>query len=416
MISTAVIAEFNPFHNGHQYIIETARTRTNADIIIVVMSGNYVQRGGPALLDKFTRTKYAIEHGADIVIELPIFSSMGKADCFATGAIAILEAFYKVDYLCFGCETDHLHILEQIADVQLNPESLYQQQLREYLSEGYAFARASQMAMETCVLSGQTEKFDLSMLEQPNTLLAIEYLKAIRLCHSSIQPFVIERRDSGYHSNNIIQCDGITFQSASAIRNEMAANQLHKIVGVPNDIKEELIRFVKKNSVLYDEDFFSLIRYKLLTLSKDSPVRNMDTISVNSKVLNRIVNAFGKYNNLNDFLSYMTSKNITKAYTRRMLFHILFETYESIDVTKVDYIRILGISASGAKLLKQRKESSYVTPLLRKLADDIPQIKEEAGLSKIQKCIQADEIYYLLLSDKTKQPMISEFERTLIHP
>ena len=82
----------------------------------------------------------------------------------------------------------------------------------------------------------------------------------------------------------------------------------------------------------------------------------------------------------------------------------------------MDYIRILGISASGAKLLKQRKESSYVTPLLRKLADDIPQIKEEAGLSKIQKCIQADEIYYLLLSDKTKQPMISEFERTLIHP
>ncbi|MCD8120363.1 MAG: nucleotidyltransferase family protein [Lachnospiraceae bacterium] len=217
-----VIAEFNPFHDGHAYLLKKAREVTGADFVVVAMSGNFVQRGTPAVMDKSLRVRAALSHGADAVFELPVRTATGSADYFAEGAVRLLTALGVTD-LCFGCETDDLPALKRVADVLAEESEAFREALKRGLKDGLSYAAAVQRAAEEYHVLTSSEL--TSILSLPNNLLAISYLKALRKCGSSIRPNAILRRGAAYHSEDSVPVSK-AFPSAASLRKMMADIQL----------------------------------------------------------------------------------------------------------------------------------------------------------------------------------------------
>ena len=177
----AIVAEYSRFHNGHAYHIRETRCITECDYLVVVMSGDYTQRGIPAFMPKHERAKIALMEGADLVLELPLTYATGTAERFAYGAVSLLNRLGCVDYLSFGCENDDLEMLQAIADLLIDPPSEFTQQLNAYLKDGLSYPRARAMAVKSVIQSG-------NILESPNNILAVEYLKALKRQKSRISP------------------------------------------------------------------------------------------------------------------------------------------------------------------------------------------------------------------------------------
>lgn len=210
-----IIAEYNPFHNGHAYQIAEIRKRTGADYIVVAMSGDFVQRGTPAIIDKYTRTNMALSCGADLILELPTLWATASAEDFAMAGVTLFDKMGCVDGICFGAETDNLDLLSSLADILANEPEDYRELLSSYIKEGLTFpaARAkalvnhltaSSRADELCKADAQisTEAIS-SIINEPNNILAIEYLKALKRRHSSLKPYLIKREGAGYHDATI---------------------------------------------------------------------------------------------------------------------------------------------------------------------------------------------------------------------
>ena len=202
---TGLITEYNPFHNGHLYHLQKAKELTDADAIIVVMSGDYVQRGEPAVMPKYLRTQAALEAGASVVLELPVCYATGSAEYFARGAIALLDSLGCVDAVCFGSECGDIEILENIAEVFLEEPERYRVALQEYLKEGKSFPVAREQAFlrywnET---EENLDKYE-EVLKNPNNILGIEYIKAMKLKKSRMKACTIQRIVAGYHDRGYL--------------------------------------------------------------------------------------------------------------------------------------------------------------------------------------------------------------------
>lgn len=214
-----IIAEYNPFHNGHAYQIEEIRRRTQADYIVVAMSGDFVQRGAPAIVDKYARTRMALSCGADLVIELPVLWATASAESFAAAGVALFEKMGCVDGICFGAECENLSLLSEIADILAEEPSAYRAALSSYIKEGLTFPQARAKALSesaptppktgSALKNAFSESASLTQSElakilvSPNNILAIEYLKAIRRQDSSLTPYLIKREGAGYHDTEI---------------------------------------------------------------------------------------------------------------------------------------------------------------------------------------------------------------------
>ena len=169
---TAVIAEYNPFHNGHQYQLDLARKQTHADYVIVIMNGDFMQRGVPAYWNKYTRAAMAVAHGADAVFELPVLYGTGSAEFFARGGVRLLQQLNCVQHLCFGCETDDLELLNALAALFVQEPEEYRLQLNKFLSQGISFPKArAQAASDFISLPGYSKQDLEALLTQPNTIL-----------------------------------------------------------------------------------------------------------------------------------------------------------------------------------------------------------------------------------------------------
>ena len=206
-----IIAEYNPFHNGHQYHIEKSLELTGADAAVVVMSGNFIQRGAPAIMPKHSRAKMALKNGASLVIELPVPYATGSAEYFAYGAVSLLDDFGCVDALCFGSECGNLNLLKTLAKILVKEPAEYKELLSCYLKQGNSFPLARQYAMRDYLHSDQVN----DILAEPNNILGIEYLKALYRLNSTIEPYTIQRVSSHYHDQELQE----SYSSASAIRN-----------------------------------------------------------------------------------------------------------------------------------------------------------------------------------------------------
>ena len=209
-----LITEYNPFHNGHLYHIKESLRVTGADAAVVVMSGDYVQRGTPAIMPKRIRAEMALMCGAGAVFELPVCYATGSAELFALGAVSLLESLGIVDSICFGSECDDLPSMEQLAELLLEEPEAYQILLKDYLKQGMSFPRARQEA----ILSYTEDPRFAEILRNPNNILGIEYLKAIKKIGSRMEPYTIARRGAQYHDEELDS----DYSSATAIRSLLA--------------------------------------------------------------------------------------------------------------------------------------------------------------------------------------------------
>ena len=218
-----IIAEYNPFHKGHEYQITYTREHLGADYVIVAMSGDYVQRGTPALLPKHIRSEMALKCGADLVLELPVSVSTASAELFAKGGVQLLENLGVVDFLCFGSESGSVSELKSLAAILTEEPEEYKQVLKKHLSQGKTFPSARALALQeyTKTVSCDSLKHAEEILLSPNNILGIEYCKALLRVKSCIEPCTLKREGAGYHDTSLFNQN----PSASAIRKHFLSSE-----------------------------------------------------------------------------------------------------------------------------------------------------------------------------------------------
>ena len=408
MKTVGIIAEFNPFHNGHKYLIEESKKRTGADYCIVVMSGDFVQRGFPAVTDKFTRAISALNSGADLVLELPSYYSLGSAEYFAGGAVSLLNKLGAVDYLCFGSESENLYILSDIATT-LNEESdSFKRNIKENTKNGssYAASRENAVISELCAskssLYDSDKKDDIKKaLTLPNNILAIEYLRALQKTDSKLSPVLIKRIGENYHSENISDYSSATAIRKSIIKTETGNPSLPCAVKntMPEDAFDLLNDRLQKGEYLREEILDKLLYYKLLQ-NKNNLTQFLD---VNESLSNKICKKLDNYETFSDFCDILKSKDLSYTRISRSLMHILLDIRaDNMQMYKTDgftsFIRILAQKKSSSPLLANIGENSEI-PVLNRLKD-AEKLLDPLSMQLFNENLAASKIYNLICNRK----------------
>lgn len=385
-----IIAEYNPFHQGHSYHLSQAKSLTDADYTIVVMSGNYVQRGVPAMFDKYTRAEAALRSGADLVLELPLCAATGSAEYFASGAIALLHAAGIVTDLCFGSECGDMQALSHTADILSNEPEDYQTLLREHLKNGDPFPKARAQACRE-----YDPSVPVSVLEEPNNLLALEYLKALKKQNCQIIPHTVLRSGSHYHENVF---SGDTKASASGIRTALLDSCGH----ITADVKKQLPHYNLYQA--YDgktpitEDAFSLLLLEKLRRLQDEPLT--DYFDVSEELSNRIWNNLDDYQSFSQFTNLLKTRNLTRTAVSRALLHILLDIHK---YEEPHMFRVLGFRKKASSLLGNLAAQNTL-PVITGLAS--------SGLSSGQ--LYADRLYESVRSLYHGQIYQNEYRRKML--
>ena len=257
---TGIITEYNPFHNGHKFHLEEAKKQTNCDGVICIMSGNFVQRGGPAIVDKWQRTEMALNNGVDLIIELPTFYAVSSAEFFAKGAVSILNSLGVVDNIFFGSECGDSKKLLEIAKVLVSEDSDFQNLLKRNLSLGLTFAKSR----EKSLIEYLNDEDINNIVTSSNNILGIEYIKAILKLGSSINPVTLRREGSNYNDKEI----STSFSSATSIREVLkSSSPIENIKNlIPLESYEIFSKLQEENyDFIFDEEMFKYIKYKIQT-------------------------------------------------------------------------------------------------------------------------------------------------------
>ncbi|MDL2212313.1 nucleotidyltransferase [Erysipelotrichaceae bacterium OttesenSCG-928-M19] len=333
MIVCGIIVEYNPFHNGHLYHIRKAKELTNCDVLIAVMSATFMQRGEPALIDKFTRTKYALEAGIDLIIELPTIKAVQSANYFAANALEILNEF-KIDYLVFGSENNQLEHLQAAAKISNTPA--YQALVKQYVKNGQRYASACNLAFKD---------YELPYIEQANDILALAYLQEIDKHDYKITPLAIKRTND-YLSNELNN----EIVSATAIRNALIMN---KDISLTTPMANYLMN--NQDKLVYLADFFNLLKYQLNILT----IEEIQEIAGFEEGLEYLFkNTINKVSNMSDFINQVSSKRYPQTRIQRLIVYLVCNIKKTNLNLKLDYLRVLGMSIQGQKYLKRIKEST----------------------------------------------------------
>lgn len=420
-----LITEYNPFHNGHLYHIRKAMEVTGADTVIVVMSGNYVQRGVPAMMPKRLRAFAALQAGVAAVFELPVFFACGSAEYFAEGAIALLDALGCVDAICFGSECGDVKSLGKIAKILADEPEEYCVLLRNHLKSGLSYPRARQAALKSYF---KDEALD-TILEQPNNILGIEYMKALYKKNSTIRCCTIRRVISGYHDEKLLP----SLSSAAAIRKALAYGEdfprltqysltdgpappgvLLKLKDqVPHSCLQILKEYFHTRYPVYANDFSLLLKYRLLSETKETLTQYTD---ISEDLANRIINRAGEFLSFSQFCRLLKTRELTYARISRCLMHIILGiTASDLKAYQKDgycqYAHILGFRKDNTNILSVLKQSAKV-PLITRPAR--AEALSDTGLSMLQHDIFASNLYESIITDKFKTPFINEYQHQVI--
>ncbi|TMN23479.1 nucleotidyltransferase [Lentibacillus cibarius] len=366
MKACGLIVEYNPFHNGHVYHVRQSRDASNADCLIAVMSGSFLQRGEPAIIDKFHRTKAALLEGVDIVLELPYLYAVQSSDLFAEGAVRTLHES-GVSSICFGSESGNTQHFMEGYDVFRQNEPFYRELLQDYLKQGIAFPEASRLAYQKIGLT--TEEMDLS---QPNNILGFSYVQTIMDAHLPITPLAIKRKKSNYHDEEITG----PIASATSIRSKLLAD--HDIsedvaATMPNATIRQLHEYKWQAGCWHAwEGYFHLIHYRVMTMTTEelAAIHGVDEgLEYRIKKTARGVTSFYEW------MQRIKTKRYTWTRLQRMFAHILTNTtktdmYQLKNTTTVPYVRLLGMTRNGQTYLNAQKKEMNV-PLVSKLSHHI---------------------------------------------
>ncbi len=400
-----IIAEYNPFQNGHSYHLNTAIKQTDADYTIIAMSGNFMQRGAPAIIDKHKRARMALENGADLVLELPICYAASSAEFFATGAIALFDKLGVVSNLCFGSECGDLTILKEIAEVLLKEPEEYKEALHLFLHQGFSYPTARTRAL--LQYKPTLCKYE-KLLSSPNNILGIEYIKALQKRNSTITPVTILRVGADYHHKDLEACTS----SALAIREALFSGQELSVLSsqLPKSSFQILKEAFLQDPLICSNDFSSILHYKLLMEAKQGFTQYLD---VTSDLSDRIRKNLYQYKSYQSFCELLKSKDMTYTRISRCMLHILLdiqkshmELYREMDY--IPYARVLGFRKSAAPLLKAIKKSASI-PLVTKLADAVNHLTPQA-YNMLQQELTKNSIYESIRAQKSDTPMRNELQ------
>lgn len=371
MEKVGIIAEYNPFHNGHLYHLNKVKNMFPNSYLILVLIGNFTQRADISIINKWDKTKIALEYGFDLVVELPYNIATSSASIYALGAIKILNEL-NCDYLVFGSETNDIEKFKEIA-IKTNENKSYQDKIKYFLDKGFNYPKSCSLALEHLF----KDKID-----KPNDVLALEYVRSIINLKSKIKPISI-KRTTDYNDTNIN--DKIT--SASSIRKNINNKEL-----IINTLPKKSYDLIE--NINYD-DFFKYLKYEILTNDNLNDILDVDE-GIENKIKKEILNV----DKLEDLILKVKSKRYSYNRIKRMLLHILTKTKKDYD-KEVRYIRVLGMNLNGMKILKEAKKNSSLQ-IVTKFKKEYYKLFEDD--------IKASKLYSLL----TKYDIKKDFSMPII--
>ncbi|MDI3546476.1 MAG: hypothetical protein PWR10_128 [Halanaerobiales bacterium] len=422
---SGIITEYNPFHNGHLYHLQKVKERCENNAIICIMNGNFVQRGQPALLDKWARTRMAIENGVDLVIELPLVYGIRSAEYFALGAVQLLNATGVVDSLVFGSELGRIEPLKILAGILNEEKPYFQKRLRTYLNNGFPYPVAREKALHDYI-NRNPERFRLDddeierAMAQPNNILGIEYIKAIYQLNSRIKPVTIKRIKSDYHSRELSG----EIASATAIRERIdsGTNKLTTLPDLKKFMPEASWRILKEEfqegKAPVRENYLGIIILAKLRQMKTSELKEF--AEIDNGLENRIMEAAHHTGTFYQLVDQIKTKAFTWTRIQRNLLHILFgldaAEFRLLDENGPQYLRVLGFNKRGEKILARIMEKSSL-PVIIQPADFLNSIdlkNKDPLIKSLSYDILASDLYSLLYPAPEKRVGHQDFTTPLI--
>ena len=356
MLKIGIVAEYNPFHNGHLYQIEEIKRRMEKDTLIVaVVSGDFVQRGDFSYFDKWQKTKVALNHGVDMVVELPLYYSVQNAEIFSKMSTKILD-YLEMDFQVFGAEEKDIEVLDRIIELQERED--YKKNLMELMKKGNSYSTSQKLALS---------EYGYGDAVKSNNILALEYMRTMKKENLGIKPYIIQREISDYNEQEIEKARK-SIASATFIR-----KVLMKKDGNPENVRdfipEKTYEILKKNFGSENkeneglkwknlkEGMFKFLKYKLLMETKKEIIKIYD---INDEIYARIYRGVSKSNTYEVFLKEVKSRNFSIKRIERIVLNILLNiTKEAVDF-ELDYIRVLGFNQRGQEYLRQLKKKKKV--------------------------------------------------------
>lgn len=443
MKAAGIIAEYNPLHNGHAYQLAQVKKETDADYVIVAMSGDFLQRGTPAIADKYTRTQMALAAGADLVLEIPVRSAVSSAEYFASAGVLLLGATGVVNTVCYGCESVQPQLAQTILAALLSPDAAYEAQLAGLLRSGVPYPLARQEALCTVLPDEPGDKIR-QFLSAPNNILALEYEKAIALWNAAhntpLAGHAMLRIGSGYHDTELAS----VYPSATAIRNLLlppvsgasrisalsaasksaAQSNTESNASIPacpdkwNALRRAMPQTAlallqdasEYNRLMNTDDFSEVLYASLLAHRSNGYTAFADCPPALS---NRICDHLNEFVSFTQFAGLLKTKDLTYTRIQRVLAHIMLGlTTEDCKGSAIPYIRVLGF-AKGAQPLLSAVSKKASAPLLTRIADASYLLSENA-MHALQKDLYAADLYRGICSIKSGQALRNEYTQPLI--
>lgn len=351
---TGIITEYNPFHKGHEYHLQKAKSNTNSNGIVCVMSGNFMQRGIPGIIDKWKRAEMAIKNGVDLVLELPTVYALSSAEHFAFGSVSLLNSLGIVDNLYFGSEEGSITILESIANTLVSEPFQYKNDLKSNLNLGLPFHLSRANALNKHLDSNDV----FNVLSNSNNILGIEYIKALITLKSKIKPRTLKREGASYNDNSLSS----SYSSATSIRKHLKENSLTELIDILPKTSYDILSDLSNSNYqfIFEEDMFKYIKYKLFTNEKS--LLNLPDISegLENKILKEVLIS----NSLNELILNSKSKRYTYTRINRILAQsfLNLEEFDLLSLSKMTtpYARVLGFNSIGRNMLKDIKSKGTI--------------------------------------------------------
>lgn len=414
---TGIIAEYNPFHNGHQYQFEQIRSRSETDFLVVVMSGNFVQRGEPAVYDKYIRTRAALQAGADLILELPAAFASGSAEDFAACGIALLDRLGAVGEICFGSECGDIAALSEIAAILTREPEDYREQLRRELKSGMTFPQARNLALVSWLDRHRPPRLRSAAAEQllsaPNNILGIEYIKAVQKRDSRIKPVTIARSGQGYHDTAVDR----GFASASGIRAVMKESAGSGFPGsLTGQIPAGAYACYRDAVPVFAEDLSLLLNQTLLRLDRERiPLTRYADVS--AEMAARLQRRLLDFVSFPERIEQLKTRQYTYTRVSRALLHLVLgitrsEVAQYRRMDYAPYARILGFRRQSQALLAEIKKHSTI-PLIAKTAD-AKKILSDSAYEMFLQDLYCSHVYQSLSQQKSGENPRNEYTRSII--
>ena len=360
-----IITEYNPMHLGHDYQFKAAKDLTGAQGTILVMSGNFVQRGEPAIIDKYARARAAVANGIDLVLELPVHFATASAEFFSNSSVRILDATNVVSHLNFGSESGDITAIRSLADLLTEEPLGYKVLLNDLLKEGQSFPAAREKALVAYnVIHKVLDPVSLELIRTPNNILGIEYIKSLNRLNSTIKPTTVKRIGATYHDED----SHVPVPSATSIRKHLHTGEPLKDLAkkMPSPSYEALAEAIGSGTApIFPEDTFPFIKHKLLTTSPDELAGFTD---VSEGLENRFIKAAVTSDSYEAFIHEVMTKRYTRTRIARAMLHI-FLGHKKENFTRYyhdmnPYLKVLALNQQGQTILKMIKEANEDLPII----------------------------------------------------